>query len=143
MKKLIAIASLLALSAWAQAAETITIKNAWVRAPAPGAEITAAYMTLEVSEPMTLFSATSAAAMAVEVHSMSMKNGVMEMREIKQLDLQPGKPTTLERGGLHLMLIDLKKPLKAGDSVNMVLNFRNAKQELRAKGLNVPVKTAP
>ena len=143
MRKLIAIFAMLSLSAWAQAADTITVKNAWVRAPAPGAEIAAAYMTLEVTEPMTLYAATSTAAKAVEVHNMSMKNGVMEMREIKQLDLQPGKPTTLEPGSLHLMLIDLKKPLKAGDNVNIVLNFRNGKQELRAKGFNVPVKTAP
>ena len=143
MHKFIAILATIALSGWAQAADTIVVKNAWVRAPAPGAEVTAAYMAIQVTEPMTLTSATSVAAKAVEVHSMSMKNGVMEMREIKTLDLKPGKPVKLEPGGFHLMLIDLKQPLKAGDSVDLVLNFTDRKGAIAAKGMTIPVKTAP
>ncbi len=143
MQKLIGLFAALFLSGWAQAADTIVIKDAWVRAPAPGAQVTGAYMTLEVSEAVTLIGASSGAAKAVEVHSMNMKNGVMEMREIKTLDLKPGKATKLEPGGLHLMLIDLKQPLKAGDSVNLILNFSDGKRPTAAKGLKVPVKVAP
>lgn len=143
MQKLIGLLALFALTGWAQAADTVVVKDAWVRAPAPGAQVAAAYMTLEVTEPVTLFSATSAAAKEVEVHSMSMKNGVMEMREIKTLDLKPGKPTKLEPGGLHLMLIDLKQALKPGDNVSIVLHFSDGKRPVATKGLTVPVKTAP
>ena len=59
---------------------------------------------------------------------MSMKNGVMEMRHLLSLELKPGKPTTLEPGGLHLMLINLKKPLKAGAKVPIVLSFKQGKR---------------
>jgi len=143
MKKLIGFIAALVLSGWANAADTLVVKDAWVRAPAPGAQVTAAYMTLEASEPMTLLSASSPAASAVEVHNMTMKNGVMEMREIKALDIKPGQPVKLERGGLHLMLIDLKHPLKAGDSVSVVLHFSDSKQAKTTRTLTIPVKPAP
>jgi copper(I)-binding protein len=143
MQRLIALFAAMALSGWSQAGETVVVKDAWVRAPAPGAQVTAAYMTLEVTEPMTLVGASSATAEAVEVHSMSMKNGVMEMRAVKSLDLKPGKPTKLEPAGLHLMLIDLKQPLKAGDQVKIVLNFSDGKRPVAAKGITVPVQAAP
>lgn len=142
MQKLIGFMAMLILSGGAQAADTVVVKEAWVRAPAPGAQVAAAYMTLEVAEPLTLFSASSASAKAVEVHSMRMKNGVMEMREIKALELKPGKPTKLEPGGLHLMLIEPKQPLKIGDNVNIVLNFSDGKRPTAAKGLTIPVKAA-
>lgn len=143
MQKLIGCIVALVLSGWAHAADTIVVKDAWVRAPAPGAQVAVAYMTLEATQPMTLFGATSTAAKAVELHSMSMKNGVMEMREIKTLDLKPGKPAKLEPGGLHLMLIEPKQALKAGDSVSIILNFSDGRRPIASKGLTVPVKTAP
>ena len=143
MKRLIAFIALIALSGWAHAADAVVVKDAWVRAPAPGAEIAAAYMTLEANKPVALTGAVSPAAKAVEVHSMSMKNGVMEMCEIKTLDLKPGQPTTLEPGGLHLMLIDLTKPLKVGDRVKIVLHFGKGRKSAFTQTLTVPVKSAP
>lgn len=148
MQKLIALLTALILPALtlpgpAHATDTITVKEAWVRAPAPGAQVTAAYMTLEVAEPATLVSASSPAAKAVEIHTMSMKNGVMEMRQLKALELKPGQPVKLQPGGLHLMLIDLTKPLKAGDNVDVALHFGDGKEAKFTKPLSIPVKIAP
>ena len=112
------------------AADMATVTDAWVRLPPPGAQIAAAYLTLESKQALSLVSVTSPAAQAVEMHSMSMKNGVMEMRQLAALEIAAGKPTTLEPGGLHLMLIDLKKPLKAGDKVKLVLRFKQSKQRV-------------
>ena len=133
---------LLLLAPLSHAANLATVKNAWVRLPPPGADIAAAYLTLEAKRPLTLSSAKSPAAEAVELHSMSMKNGVMEMRHLPALELAPGKPVTLEPGGLHLMLINLKKPLKAGDKVRLVLYFKQGKRTAETISVQAIVKAA-
>lgn len=127
----------------ANAADSITITRAWVRAPAPGSTLTAAYLNIEAPQALTLFKITSPAAEAVEMHSMSMKGDVMEMRQIESIDVKPGQTTKLEPGGLHLMLINLKKPLKPGDQVPLVLNFKQGGKPRIAKGIKVPVKVTP
>ena len=58
---------------------------------------------------------------------MSMNKGVMQMRQLPSLPLEAGKPVKLAPGGLHLMLVNLKQPLKAGDSVQLDLNFSQGK----------------
>ena len=133
---------LLLLAPLSHAANLVTVKDAWVRLPPPGAEIAAAYLTFEATQPLSLSSAKSPAAAAVELHSMSMKNGVMEMRHLSTLDLKPGKPVTLEPGGLHLMLINLKKPLKAGDKVRLVLSFKQGKRSAETLSVQATVKAA-
>lgn len=126
----------------AHAADNITVTQAWVRAPAPGSTITAAYLTIESSQALTLFKVTSPAASAVEMHTMNMKGDVMEMRQIEGIDLKPGQAAKLDRGGMHLMLIDLKKPLKTGDQVSLILHFKKAGKPAISKGIQAPVKTA-
>jgi copper(I)-binding protein len=133
---------LLLLAPLSQAANLAIVKDAWVRLPPPGADIAAAYLTLEAKQPLTLSGAKSPAAEAVELHSMSMKNGVMEMRHLPALELAPGKPVTLEPGGLHLMLINLKKPLKAGDKVRLVLSFKQEKHRAQTISVQAIVKAA-
>ena len=133
---------LLLLAPLSQAANLAIVKDAWVRLPPPGADIAAAYLTLEAKRPLTLSGAKSPAAEAVELHSMSMKNGVMEMRHLPALELEPGKPVTLEPGGLHLMLINLKKPLKVGDKVRLVLSFKQEKHSAQTISVQAIVKAA-
>ena len=130
------------LTPLSHASNLATVKDAWIRLPPPGADIAAAYLTLEAKRPLELSSATSPAAEAVELHSMSMKNGVMEMRHLLSLELKPGKPTTLEPGGLHLMLINLKKPLKAGAKVPIVLSFKQGKRVAETITVQALVKVA-
>jgi copper(I)-binding protein len=63
----------------------------------------------------------------VEIHEMAMNNGVMTMRPLdKGLAIEPGKTVKLAPGGLHLMLMDLKSPLKQGDKVPLTLDFEKA-----------------
>ena len=112
----------------AHAAESVRVHGAWVRLPPPGAEIGVTYLTLEAKQGMTLISAQSPAAESVELHSMTMHNGVMRMRHLPTLALAAGKPVKLEPGGLHLMLINLKKPLQVGDTVQLDLNFSQGKR---------------
>ena len=55
----------------------------------------------------------------------TMDDGVMRMRQIAHIHLPPNKTVSLEPGGLHIMLFDLKAPLKPGDKVPMTLTFKD------------------
>lgn len=130
----------LTLAQFANAAQNISVKDAWVRLPPPGAEIGVAYLTLEAKQRTTLRSASSPTAKSVELHSMRMNQGVMQMRHLPAIQLEAGKPLKLEPGGLHLMLIDLKKPLKLGDIVELNLNFSQGKGDAQSVRVSAIVK---
>ncbi len=123
------------------AADLVTIENAWVRSTLPGQDVGAAYMTLTSPQNMQLMSVESDVTKSVEIHSMRMQNGVMKMRMLKELSLIANKPYQLAPGGHHLMLFDLKKPLAAGDQVNFTLTFKSGSQ-VHKQTLNVNVKSA-
>jgi periplasmic copper chaperone A len=72
---------------------------------------------------------------------MSMKNGVMEMRMLETMPLPAGKVVKLEPGGFHLMLVDLKKPLKAGEDIAFTLHIKDAKGNTRQMKVTTPIKT--
>lgn len=117
----------------------VTVSNAWARASAPGQEVGAAYLNLKSDKPAKLIALASPAADSVEIHEMSMKNGVMKMRMLKTLDLPAGKLVKLEPGGFHLMLVDLKKPLQAGENIEIVLTFKDGQGSATQK-IRLPIK---
>jgi len=116
---------------FAHAKDIVAVDNAWVRPTNPGQDVGAAYMTLTSTQDATLISAESSVTKSVEIHSMTMQNGVMKMRMLKNLALKAGEPYKLAPGGFHLMLFDLKKPLAAGDTVEFSLTFRNGATEFK------------
>ena len=121
-------------------ADPVTIDHAWARATAPGQEVGAAYLELKSDVDMTLTQAKSPAADSVEIHKMSMKDGVMEMRMLKTLQLPAGKTVKLEPGGFHLMLFDLKKLLKVGENVPLTLHFQDKTGKESSMNVDLPVK---
>jgi periplasmic copper chaperone A len=127
----------------ASAAGSINVKDAWVRLPPPGSQVGAAYLTLEPKLNMILTSAKSPVAKTVELHSMSMNDGVMQMRHLDKLTLEAGKAVKLEPGGLHLMLIDLNKPLKIGDKVPLDLKFTHGKNSTGTLRVVAVVRSTP
>ncbi len=106
--------------------DNLTVSQAWVRATVPGQEVSGAFMNLTSKTNARLIKAESPVAEIVEIHSMSMNNGVMQMREIKELELPAGKTVQLAPGGFHIMLINLSRQLKAGDSVPIKLTIKGA-----------------
>jgi len=120
----------------------VTISEAWVRATAPGQKVGAAYMTLQSPQKTKLVYAETKSADEVEIHSMSMTNGIMKMRKLDVLDLQPNKPEKLAPGGFHLMLFGLKAPLKAGDKVTLTLCFKDEKDQITHQEVTLPIKEA-
>ncbi|MFM1911729.1 MAG: hypothetical protein RJB18_1120 [Pseudomonadota bacterium] len=113
------------LMACSKQAPEINITDNWVRATAEGQDVGAAYMTITSASDKSLVKVESSVTDSVEIHSMSMENGVMKMRMLEQLDLKANTPNKLAPGGFHLMLFDLKKQLKAGETVSFTLHFKN------------------
>jgi periplasmic copper chaperone A len=108
---------------------SIEIVQPWARATPKGATIGAGYMkiTNTGSEPDRLVGGSASFAGRFEVHSMTMEQGVMKMREVKDgLEIKPGETVELKPGGYHVMFVDLKEPLKQGEDVSVTLKFAKA-----------------
>ncbi len=107
----------------------LVIDHAWARATPGGAKVGGGYLTIENkgTAPDKLIDESSPAAGKIEVHEMSTNNGVMTMRPMKGgLSIPPGQSVTLVPGGYHLMMTELKGPLKQGGKVPVTLNFEKA-----------------
>ena len=131
MNKLSASLSLAALAAGfiASAAQAqTTVKDPWARATVAQQKASGAFMQLQSAKGGKLLSASSPVAGVVEIHEMAMDGNVMKMRAVPSLDLPAGKAVDLKPGGYHVMLMDLKKQLNAGDTVPITLVVESAGQ---------------
>ena len=107
----------------------LVISQSWSRATPTGAKVAGGFLTIENkgAGPDRLIGGSGEIAAKLEVHEMAMNNGVMTMRPLdKGLMIEPGKTVKLAPGGYHLMLFDLKSPLKQGDKVPVTLEFEKA-----------------
>jgi len=124
----------IALPAVAQVAVT----DAWVRGTVAGQKATGAFMQLKSPADSSLVAVSSPAAKIVEVHEMKVEGGMMKMSAVDKLALPAGKAVELKPGGYHVMLMDLVKPLKEGDTVPLQLTF----EDKAGKKSTVDVKAA-
>ncbi len=108
----------------------VQAQGGYVRAVPPGHSISAAYLTLHnnSSSAVQLDSAQTDSAGTTELHQSRQQDGVMRMRAAQQVEIPAGAEYRLQPGGDHLMLIDLKQPLNAGDEVRLQLNFSDGQQ---------------
>lgn len=118
--------ALLAVGAASFAHAQVTIGGAWARATVPNQSATGAFMRLTAHMDVVLTGASSPVADIVEVHEMSMDKGIMRMRAANHVPLKAGQTIELKSGGLHIMMMDLKTQIKAGDSVPLTLSFMAA-----------------
>jgi copper(I)-binding protein len=134
MKKLLlALSACAALGAFstaclAQPKNELQIEKPWARATVPGAAVGGGYLTIRNNGAASdrLIGAASPAAARVEMHTMAMEKDVMRMREVKGVDVPAKGAVQFKPGGYHLMLIDLKAPLRQGDKVPVTLRFEKA-----------------
>ena len=119
-----AVAALAMLPATSNAADAVKITNAWVRAPVPGQPTAAAYLDLTSDRNLAVVAVGSPVAGRVEMHSTTMDGGIMRMRALPRIDLPAGKTVKLTPGGCVLMMLDLKQPMKTGDTVPLVLSLQ-------------------
>ena len=101
----------------------------WTRATPSGAKIAGGYLKVTNSGTSTdrLTGATTAGADRVEIHEMSMTDGVMKMRPLADgLTIKPGETVELKPGGFYMMFMDIKQPLKQGETLKATLTFEKA-----------------
>ncbi|MGV2981578.1 DUF1775 domain-containing protein [Camelimonas sp. ID_303_24] len=113
----------------AASARQLTASGGWTRATPNGAKVAGAYVAIANGGPKgdVLLGGRFDVADRVEVHDMTMTDGVMRMRHLEQgLEIPAGGSVELRPGGLHLMLMGLKKQLRQGDAIQGVLTFRDA-----------------
>jgi copper(I)-binding protein len=106
----------------------LTIGHPYARATAPGQPAGGAYLSINNAGGAAdkLVSATADVAASVELHEMKMEGNVMRMREVPGIDVPAGKAVALKPGGLHIMLMGLKAPLKQGEKFPLKLTFEKA-----------------
>lgn len=107
----------------------LKIGHPWSRETAPGQGAGGGFLTITNNGKQAdrLVSATSPAAAQVQIHTVSMTDGVMRMRELPGgLEIPAGTTVALKPGGYHIMLIGLKAPLKQGMMVPTELRFQRA-----------------
>jgi copper(I)-binding protein len=109
----------------------ITVHAPFVRLMPAGQPNTGAFMVLEnsSSKDVALVKAESAVAKVVELHTHTMVDGMMQMREIPRIAIPAGQRTELKPGGLHVMLIGLHQPLQEGQQVTITLIFDDGSRQ--------------
>jgi copper(I)-binding protein len=136
MKKILLLALLSAATLFAS---NIEVKDAYVRATPPGLPNSAAFMIVEnnTDKDISIVKATSNVSKIVELHTHSMKDGVMKMYQVPKIDILAKNQTELKPGGYHIMLIGLHNPLKVEDEVTLTLEFSNG----QTKTIVAPIKS--
>ncbi|WP_020677451.1 copper chaperone PCu(A)C [Geopsychrobacter electrodiphilus] len=106
---------------------TILVSHAWIRAMPPSMKNTAAYLTIEnkTKTELVLQSVTTTASKIVEIHQMAMDGDMMKMKMVDALHIPTGGRLELSPNGFHLMIIDLHRPLVEGETLPLVLNFKD------------------
>ena len=133
------------LLAGTHALAQVEVKEPWVRGTVAPQSATGAFMRLVATEDARLVDAKSPLAGVVEIHEMKMDGGVMKMAAIDRLALPAGKAVELKPGGYHVMLMDLKQPLKEGETVPVTLTFEDKAGRKQTLEIKAPVRalTAP
>jgi copper(I)-binding protein len=131
-----------ALLCSAAVAQTVVVKDAWARATVQGQKASGAFMSLTSATGTRLISVSSPVAGVTEVHEMRIEGDIMKMQALAHgLELPAGKTVELKPGSYHLMLMDLKMPLKKDSSIPVTLVFVDAKGVESKAEIKVPVST--
>ena len=118
-------AAVMTLNVNTHAAETASVTNPWVRATVAGQSVAAAYMDIMAKTPAALVAVETPVAARAELHAMAMEGGVMKMRPLEKLELPANRTVNLKPGGHHVMLVEVKRELKAGERVPLKLTFQD------------------
>ncbi|HEX5802751.1 MAG TPA: copper chaperone PCu(A)C [Azospira sp.] len=133
-------AAVLALVSASALAADLEVKTPWVRGTVVGQKATGAFMELSSPAGTTVVGASSPVAGITEVHEMKMDGGVMKMRATPRLDIPAGKTVSLAPGGYHVMLMDLKQQLKAGEVVPLTLQVENKDKKVETVEIKAEVR---
>ena len=148
MKRLTMLAAGLLFSAGvlAGAADNVSVQDPYVRLAPPNAAATAAFMVIRNTgdKDVKVVKADNPVSKATELHTHLNEGGVMKMRPVPAIEIKAKGEAVLRPGGLHVMMIDLKAPMKEGDSVPITLTFDDgSSKQVDAKVLRATAVPAP
>lgn len=129
-------AGLFSTSALAQ----VTVTDPWVRATVPSQKSAGAYLAVQSAANARLVGVSTPVAGRAELHEMAMENNTMRMRQVDGIDLPAGTPVKLASGGYHVMFFDLKRQLKAGETVPLTLVVQDAAKKRSSVTVEVQVR---
>lgn len=114
----------------AAADSDLQVKDVWIQTAPPGVKVMAAYLEVKNTgkQQQTLTGVSSPAFGKIEIHRSVIHGNMAHMEHQKELPLPPGASVLLQQGGLHLMLMGVKKPLATGDQVPMTFVFGNGEK---------------
>ncbi|NMP30366.1 copper chaperone PCu(A)C [Thalassotalea sp. M1531] len=120
----------LILSTFSAFGSNVDVNDGYIREVIPGNEITSSYMTINNNseQQVTLIGAKSREIPRIEIHEHLMADGMMKMRQKEFIIIAAGDSAVLQPMGLHLMMFDIKTPLKAGQDVNVTLLFKEGQE---------------
>lgn len=136
-------------SAHDYSAGSLKLGHPWARATPPAAKVGGGYLKIENAGITSdrLLGGTTEAAARLEIHESSFADGIARMRERTDgVGIGPGESVELKPGGVHLMLLDLKAPLKQGDRIKATLRFEKAgpvEVEFQVQGIGAQPQAAP
>ena len=112
----------------------------WIRATVPQQKVTGAFMRLQSATPARLVGVQADVAGRAELHAMAMDGQTMRMRRLDSVELPAGKAVNLASGGYHIMLMDLKRQVKDGETVALTLTVQDGAGKRQDVKVQVPVK---
>ena len=140
--KALLLATLGMLAYQASWANPVTVSKAWVRPTVPGQTVAGAYLDITAKQSARLVAARSPISPDVQIHWMQMDGDVMRMREVSAIDLPKNTTVSLKPGGYHLMLMQLKKPIQAGETIPLTLVIESQRKRQTVK-VNALVQSPP
>ena len=132
--------TLILISLFAYGADEITISKAFIKMPRPGVDVTAGFATVKSTSDLKVIEVSNKNFKKIELHSMKMTNGVMEMRKLTEPKLSPNSPLVLSPGNDHLMLFGLEEKLEPGENLDLTFVFKDAKNNKITKAFKFVVK---
>jgi len=137
--KSLSMAALLALALGAQA--QTKVEDAWVRGTVAQQKATGLFARITSPAGGRVVSVSSPLAGVAELHEMALEGNVMRMRALPNgLPLPAGQTVELKPGGLHVMLMDLKRPLADGEVVPVTLVVEGAGGKRETLEVKAPVR---
>ena len=140
LKMKLSFLTLILISLFAYGADEITISKAFIKMPRPGVDVTAGFATVKSTSDLKVIEVSNKNFKKIELHSMKMANGVMEMRKLTEPKLGPNSHLVLSPGNDHLMLFGLKEKLEPGENLDLTFVFKDGKNNKITKAFKFVVK---
>ena len=132
--------TLILISSIVFGADEITISKAFIKMPRPGVDVTAGFATIKATNDLKIMKVSNKNFKNIELHSMKMTYGVMEMRKLIEPKLGPNFPLVLSPGNDHLMLFGINEKLKSGENLDLTFVFKDGKDNKITKVFKFVVK---